>query len=113
MKNIKLILIVLVGCISFVSCESNTTQDLEAKVALPTYNNDISPVIAAKCTGCHSGGNQYPDLDTYATFKEACANGNVLCRLDASCGNIMPQDGPLPQATIDMIKTWATNNYPN
>lgn len=112
MKNIKLTLIVMFSVILFVSCDSATTQDLTPIVPTPTYTANVEAIFAANCTGCHAGGNQYPDLDTYAAVKDATLNGNILCRLTASCGNIMPQSGALPQATITMINTWATNNCP-
>lgn len=112
MKNIKAILILMFSSILFVSCDSATTQDLSPVVPLPTYTNNVEPVFSANCAGCHSGGSQNPDLDSYAAVKDATVNGNVLCRLTASCGNIMPQSGALPNATIDMINTWATNGCP-
>jgi hypothetical protein len=68
--------------------------------------------VTSQCTGCHSAGGQFPNLTSYSLVKNATQNGTLLCRLDASCGNIMPQSGPLPQATITMINTWATNNFP-
>jgi hypothetical protein len=66
--------------------------------------------MSAKCTGCNSG-NQYPNLVTYSEIKDAVQNSSLLCRLDATCGNIMPQSGRLPQATIEMINKWADLNY--
>lgn len=111
MKNLKIIVAVIIGFF-LVSCESTTIQDISGVVTNPTYNANIKAVMSAKCTGCHAGGNQYPNLETYLQVKDASQNGNLLCRLDATCGNIMPQSGRLPQATIDMINKWATNNFP-
>ena len=111
MKKINIVLLAISG-LFLVSCESTTLQDLSAVVANPTYNANVASVMTAKCTGCHAGGNQYPNLETYSEVKDASQNGNLLCRLDASCGNIMPQEGALPAATITMINTWATNNFP-
>ena len=112
MKNIKIILTIMFSVLLFVSCDSATTQDLSPVVLAPTYTAKIEAVFSANCTSCHSGSNQYPDLDSYAAVKDATLNGTVLCRLTASCGNIMPQSGALPQANITMINTWATNNCP-
>lgn len=111
MNNLKIIVAVIIGFF-LVSCESTTIQDISGVVTNPTYNANIKAVMSAKCTGCHAGGNQYPNLETYLQVKDASQNGNLLCRLDATCGNIMPQSGRLPQATIDMINKWATNNFP-
>ena len=111
MKNLKIVLLAISG-LFLVSCESATIQDISAVITNPTYTAHIAPVMAAKCTSCHAGGNQYPNLETYADVKDASQNGNLLCRLDASCGNIMPQEGSLPTATITMINTWVDHNFP-
>ena len=110
MKDLKIVLVTICG-LFLISCESTTIQDVSGVVTNPTYNANINGVMSAKCTGCHAGGNQYPNLETYSEVKDASLNGNLLCRLDASCGNIMPQSGRLPQATINMITTWAALNY--
>ena len=110
MKNLKIVLLALGGFL-LVSCEATTEQDISSVVVNPTYNAHIKPVMTSKCTSCHSGGNQNPNLETYSEVKDASMNGNLLCRLDATCGNIMPQSGRLPQATIDMINKWADLNY--
>jgi hypothetical protein len=110
MKYLKIGVVVICG-LFLVSCESNTIQDVSTVVVNPTYNANIKPVMTSKCIGCHSNGNQNPNLETYTQVKEATLNGSLLCRLDATCGNIMPQSGRLPQATIDMITKWADLNY--
>jgi hypothetical protein len=112
MKKIKFILIVAIGTF-IVSCESNTYEEVSGIVATPTYTKNVGPIINSNCVNCHNNGNQYPDLTTYAEVKDACLNGSVLCRIDASCGNIMPQAGKMPQNTIDLIKRWATQGYSN
>ena len=113
MKKVSIVLMIIISGIFFVSCESNTTQELSPIVTNPTYSQNIEPVISAKCVSCHSGGSQYPDLDSYAAVKDAGENGVMLCRIDGSCGNIMPQSGAMPQQTIDMIKLWAQQGYAN
>jgi hypothetical protein len=110
MKNIKIVLFAFFG-LFLISCESTTIQDVSGVVTNPTYNANVKEVMTSKCTGCHSVGGQPPSLTTYSQVKASSQNGNLLCRLDASCGNIMPQSGRLPQATIDMINKWADLNY--
>jgi hypothetical protein len=110
MKNLNIVLLAISG-LFLVSCESATVQDISAVITDPTYTSHIAPVMAAKCTSCHAGGNESPNLETYAEVKEATQNGDLLCRLDASCGSIMPQEGSLPQATITMITLWKTQGY--
>ena len=112
MKKIKIVLI-LISISFFASCDSSTYQDLSPVVSNPTYTLNVQPVIATSCTRCHSGGSQYPNLETYDQVVDATKNGNLLCRINGACGEIMPTSGKLPQATIDMIQLWSTNNYPN
>lgn len=112
MKNLKIV-IIAISSLFLISCESNTLQDISAVIINPTYTAHIAPIMVAKCTSCHGQArNQYPNLETFAAVKDASQNGTLLCRLNASCGNIMPQEGALPAATVTMINTWATNNFP-
>jgi hypothetical protein len=116
MKKVKIILTILFSGILLVSCDSTTTQDLSPVVTNPTYTANIAPIMDANCVSCHSGGSQFPDLDTYAAVKSAADGTNsdaLICRIQGTCGAIMPPSGALPTATVNMIKTWATNNYPN
>lgn len=100
----------------FVSCDSTTTQDLSPVVPNPTYSANVSPIISTNCVSCHSGGSQFPDLDTYANVKAAADGTNtdaLLCRLDGTCGAIMPPSGALPSSSVAMIKLWAEQGYAN
>ena len=112
MRNIKIFLM-LISAVFLVSCESNTYDQISLPVTNPTYGVNIKPVITANCSGCHSAGEQSPTLVTYDQLKTAIVNGNVLCRIDGSCGAIMPQGGKMPQGTINMIKLWAANGFVN
>lgn len=116
MKKIKFVLIIMFSGLLFVSCDSATTQDLSQVVTNPTYTANVEPVMSANCVSCHSGGNQFPDLDTYDAVKSAADGTNsnaLLCRLDATCGSVMPPSGALPSATVTMIKLWAQQGYAN
>jgi len=124
MKKIKIVSIgisALVGlCFAstsiITSCDSTTYQDISAVVTDPTYSKNIQPIMAKKCTGCHStsGNDDQPYLENYDQVKEATQNGTLLCRINGSCGSVMPPTGgKLPQATINMIQLWANNEFPN
>lgn len=116
MKKVKIILAIMFCGMLLVSCESATTQDLSPVITNPTYTANVAPVMDANCVSCHSGGSQYPDLDSYAAVKSAADGTNsdqLICRIQGNCGEIMPPSGALPSATVNMITTWATNNYPN
>lgn len=114
MKKV-IILLVLISGMLIVSCESNTTQEIQGVVTNPTYNANVAAVFTAKCIGCHSAGAQYPDLDTYANVKDAIQNGTVICRIDdlACGGDVMPTDGKMDQNIIDMIKLWRDQGFVN
>jgi hypothetical protein len=112
MKNIKILFLLAIATL-IVSCESNTYEEVSGIIKNPTYTKNVEPIISSNCVSCHRNGNQYPDLDSYVKVKNACANGTVLCRIDGTCGNIMPQAGKMPQTTIDMIKLWASQGYSN
>jgi hypothetical protein len=120
MKNLKLYLVTLISTL-FVSCESNTYQEIskipekDVVITNPTYENNIKSIISNNCVGCHSLGtvNQSPYLRNYNEVKDAVANGDVLCRIQGLCGDVMPQSGKMPQANIDLIKLWSTKGYIN
>ncbi len=113
MKKLTVFLIVLISTSIYVSCDSNTTQEISAVVTNPTYSANIEPVISAKCAGCHSNGSQDPNLETYQEVKDAIENGTVLCRINGTdnCGEIMPTSGKMPQATLNMIQLWVDQGY--
>jgi len=121
MKKIKIVTIAipLIAIISFVgstvvtSCDSTTYQDIEAGVTNPTYSKNIQSVMSARCTTCHYDGKEFPNLTTYEEVVDATADGELLCRINGSCGAVMPEGGKLPQATINMIQLWADNEFPN
>jgi hypothetical protein len=121
MKKIIIVfsIIALFGIIS-VSCESNTYTEI-ATVKNPTYTINIEPVFRQNCIGCHNINGTSIPLDTYVDVKDNCStenNGRILCYIDnpANCGKpaskLMPPIGRMPQTTIDMIKLWAAQNYP-
>lgn len=97
--------------LSLFSCDSKTYQDLEKVIENPTFSTNIEPVLTTRCTSCHSGGGQYPDLENYEQVKNATVYGKLLCRIKGECGEIMPPSGKLPQATVDMFQRWADQGY--
>jgi predicted CXXCH cytochrome family protein len=115
MKTLKttLGLLVMLGSL-LVSCESNTYEEIAGVVPNPTYNANVKPIMEDKCNQCHNPDyGQEPYLQTYAMVKDACENGNVLCRIaGSSCGTVMPSSGKMPKARIDIILNWADQNYP-
>jgi hypothetical protein len=124
MKKITIatIIVVILTIVSIitVSCESNTYSEISV-VTNPTYSKNIGPLFSSKCASCHSPGgtDQAPYLTNYDEVKESIVNGNTLCLLEDptvcffSANTFMPPTGKLPQTTIDMIKLWRDQGYPN
>ena len=77
------------------------------------YVHDVKPIMTDNCSfgGCHDGHTQSPDLTTY----NGCVtgvNGNVICRIQATCTPLMPQGGPkLADSLINKIVKWKTDGY--
>ena len=88
MKNIKLIIVLLLGVAFFVSCDSQ------------------------------SGEGIFPDLDTYQSVVNAqngIVSSKLFCSISSSsCTSPrMPKnDAPLSNNTITTIKNWIDTNYP-
>jgi hypothetical protein len=116
MKKLIIFLLFICTITYMVSCTSSTYEEISAPVTNPTYAVNVEPVIKAKCTGCHSGG-QSPNLTTYQNVKNATQNGDLICRIDqtpgVACGRVMPPSGSMSKQTIDMIILWQTQGYAN
>jgi hypothetical protein len=120
MKKIIILFIAIASGIVYVSCESNTYSEV-SYVANPTYKDNIEPLFKSQCIACHKNDQQSPNLTTYDEVKESVdvppGDGGVLCYIDnpTQCfaTTIMPPTGRLPQTTIDMIKRWKQQGYPN
>lgn len=114
MKKIKLALLALVAGvgISLYSCESNTYEEVAGVVENPTYSANVKNIIQDKCVSCHNPDyGQEPFLQSYEEVKDACENGQLLCRIDASCGSVMPTDGKMANYRIKIIQDWAAQGY--
>jgi len=62
-------------------CPDSTT---ECAAPFPTYTNDVAPILAGKCTGCHQakGENPSPILTSYIDISN---NAKSRCRSKVSC----------------------------
>ncbi len=110
MKKITIITLVIVGIV-IGSCESTTVQEIQPVVTNPTYNSNIKPIFAAKCVSCHSANGESPALTNYAEVKDAMENGDVQCRIEHLCGEVMPPSGKMQSVFIDMINNWKDQGY--
>ena len=113
MKKIKIILVLSVVLAGYliISCDTTTIQEIQPVVTNPTYNENIKPLMTAKCTSCHSANRENPALTNYSQVKDAIENGSVLCKIQNDCGDVMPPSGKMPQVFIDMVNNWKTQGY--
>lgn len=115
MKTFKILVLLMTAYFMITSCESSTYEEIAGEVTNPTYSVNVKPIVENNCLSCHNAASgQFPTMETYAQVRNAAENGDLICRIDnQSCGTVMPQTGRMPQSTINTIKNWATNGYPN
>lgn len=113
MKTLKITLLIsILLTISVVSCDSNTYEEIAGVVENPTYEANVKGIVEDKCNSCHNPEyGEEPYLQTYEMVKDACENGRLICKIEGSCGSIMPTEGKMPKARIDIIQNWALQGY--
>ncbi len=72
----------------------------------PSYKSDISPIIVANCSSCHSG-NRNPNLSSYTSIKASGAS------IVGAINSNMPPGGKLTQQQIALITCWVNNGALN
>ena len=99
------------------NCTTNTIDegdvtDLPPIVEVVTYDDDVAPIIANNCIGCHSGPNANAglDLSSYANVRGAAEQGNLVNRINNG-SNPMPPSGILPPATRQIIDQWVADGF--
>lgn len=115
MKKIKILIVIAIGIV-FVSCQSNTYEEITG-TENPTYTKNIAPLVQANCISCHNNtpSTLSVSLETYSDVKFYIQSGTLLCRIENVCGaaGVMPPTGKMPQTSIDLIKKWVANGYQN
>jgi hypothetical protein len=85
-----------------------------------TYDDHIKPILREHCFTCHNASNAKSDLalDTYATLLKGGAGGEVVLAGDLESSRLWalvshaeepkmpPMQDKLPDAKLDLIKTW-------
>ena len=86
-----------------------TKAALALAAATPiTYVKDVEPLLAARCTSCHStAGGSPPDLSTYAGASAAAQSS-----LDQVKGGLMPKSGALSAAEQEVFSQWLEGGVP-
>ena len=109
-----LLLTSLVLMFIFVSCSSNSEEDLlgDSDTNI-TYNNTISIIVSGNCFNCHGStpANGAPmSLSTYTNVKDAVTGRGLIGRIESGS---MPQNAAkLSAANIQAFKDWQTNGFP-
>jgi hypothetical protein len=77
------------------------TQTIKVKSGI-SYASKIAPIISSNCAinGCHNG-SQFPDFRQFANVQ-----GNAAQIKTLTGSRVMPAEGSLTQAEIDMIACW-------
>ncbi len=94
--------------------ESDLTEDIEVE-GFVTYEANVKPIIDTNCIFCHDTPpvNGAPmSLITYDEVVEAVENRNLIGRISAMDGSVMPAGGPrLPQNLIDLVIQWEEEGF--
>jgi len=81
-----------------------------------TYTNFINPLLANRCTGCHSGANPSGGLKltNYAETKASASGGKLYGSIAHLAGyKAMPQGGAaLTSCYVDKVKAWINKGMP-
>lgn len=82
-----------------------------------TFSGAVSPIIQARCEGCHSGGNPQGGilLTNYDQIKVQALNGKLFGTVSHANGFVpMPFGGnKIPDCEITQIKKWIDNGALN
>ncbi len=113
----KIILIVS-SVLILSSCTNSSPDDLIDDTPLPaqvTYEGQIKAIMTSQCLNCHNSnfasGNL--NLENYTLVRASTENGNLIDRITRNVGDplIMPQNGQLPQASINLIIQWQSDGF--
>jgi hypothetical protein len=88
-------------------------------VGIPTFDANIQPIFAARCTMCHSGTGALAglDLSTFAGVMKGSANGVVIVPGNSASSKIILIQSKQHYANLSaeelvLIKQWIDANAP-
>ena len=75
----------------------------------PSFSECILPIIETNCKSCHSygGEGQILHLTNYDDVVNAIEDNDLLDRIQANDGNMMPPTGKMSQEDIERIIKWS------
>jgi uncharacterized membrane protein len=97
------------SCI-FVSCKYDTTP-FDCSAVNATFSNDVQPIIAEKCAGCHKTNNTAAGVNL-EDYSKIFANKSGV-RQTAIVEKSMPPSGPLSNDEMTKIQCWIDAGAPN
>ena len=114
--NKLLLLTSLVLMFIFVSCSSNSEEDLTGSGDPPdlnvSYSNAVKAIIDGNCLSCHSNPTQNSapmSLTTYTEVRQAVTSRGLIGQIESGT---MPKDGEkLSAVNIKKIKDWRAGGY--
>lgn len=101
--------IILVACGSDSSDNSDDTTSTSTTV---TYSANVSALMSANCTSCHSGSSPQGNLDlsTFENVKNSAESGTLLTRI-SSTSNPMPPSGLMSESNQSIMTNWRDGGY--
>jgi hypothetical protein len=102
----KILGFLLLSFIVFSGCKKDNTSPESytptCTGAEKSYKNDVAPVIASACSGCHQNYNTYSQVSaSRSSIRSVIVNGS------------MPRGGSLSTAQKDAIVCWIDNGAVN
>ncbi|WP_025664880.1 c-type cytochrome [Aquimarina megaterium] len=80
---------------------------------ITTYDADVKAIIDAQCVRCHTvpaqNGAPFPMRNYTETI--VGVNRDLVLLVKSTGANVMPPEGRLPQATIDIILDWEADGF--
>lgn len=108
-------LLVILVVIILVSCKNETTPPIIDESTIPSgicFDGDILPLVQSNCakSGCHTGGDEDPDLSNYNNIMKLVKAGDPLNSklYKYAIGSEMPPppDQPLNLEQVTLIYGW-------
>ena len=87
----------------------NPIDDDDGVEATVTFTEDIQPIIASNCLGCHSNPPRNGAPFALVTFDQVRSRSSAVLRtvsLQTGEPGAMPPSGRIPQASINLIEQW-------
>jgi hypothetical protein len=79
----------------------------------PSWQNDVQPIIASRCYGCHGdGGIEQPVFD-YSTYQGVYKNRSPILDDVYACRMPLPDASPPTTAERETLLAWLVCGAPN